>query len=215
MQTMQRDESLRDRKRRLARTATQRVAIELSLEHGVDNVSVEMICDAVGISPRTFYNYFGTREIALIGDEKPLPTEEQIEAFVAREGVSDVEAFAELMAQVWVDAQPDRDLYRLRRRLLDANAELAGANWARITRAREQYAGIVRRRLAVTAPGRDAAALDSDAALVVHIAMGILQVAARGWACHEDEPDLDSLVTNLFPQLRRLTQAAPAPIPTA
>jgi AcrR family transcriptional regulator len=215
MQIVQQDEGLRDRKRRLAREATQKVAIELCLERGVDAVSVEAICERAGISPRSFYNYFGTREGALLGDAKPVPTEQQIEAFIARDDASDVEAFAALMAQVWAQSEPDRDLFLLRRRLLDATPELAAANWARINEARAVYAGVVRRRLEARRPHASDADLTTDAALVVALAMSMLQVLARGWAARESEPAFDTLVHDVFPRVRRLTQAAPAPHPTA
>lgn len=215
MQTMHPNESLRDRKRREARRATQRGAIELCLEHGVDAVTVEMICDRAGISPRTFYNYFGSREAAVLGGEKPQPSEEQIADFIAREGVSDVEAFASLMAQVWVEAEPDREIFRLRRQLLDASPELSGLNWARISEARAEYAAIVRQRLVARDPQARPEDIETDAALVVALGMGALQVMARGWASDEGEPHLESLIHDFFPRVRRLTQAEHATTPTA
>lgn len=215
MQTMHPTESLRDRKRREARRATQRVSIELCLEHGVDAVTVEMICDRAGISPRTFYNYFGSRDAAVLGGEKPQPSEEQIVDFIARDGVSDVEAFAGLMAQVWVEAEPDRELFRLRRQLLDASPELSGLNWARINEARAEYAAIVRRRLLARDPQASPEAIDTDAALVVALGMGALQVMARGWASDDSSADLESLIYDFFPRVRRLTQPAHATTPTA
>ena len=216
MQTMQPTESLRDRKRRQARAATQRVAIELCLEHGVDAVSVDTICEHAGISPRTFYNYFGSRESAVLGgDEKPLPTEAQIQDFIDRDDVSDVEAFAAMMSRVWVEAEPDRELFLLRRRLLESSPELSAANWSRITEARAQYAVIVRRRLAARAPGATDEQLDTDAELVVALAMGTVQVVAREWLADHTDADLVALLHDYFPRVRRLTQAAPASVPTA
>ena len=215
MQTMHPTESLRDRKRREAKRATQRVAIELCLEHGVDAVTVEMICDRAGISPRTFYNYFGSREAAVLGGERPAASEEQVAAFIARDGVSDVEAFASLMAQVWVEAEPDREIFRLRRRLLDASPELAGLNWNRINESRTEYAQTVRLRLAARQPDATPEDLDTESALVVALAMGTLQVIARGWAADDGDTDLESLIHDFFPRVRRLTQATPASLPTA
>ncbi|WP_159450102.1 TetR family transcriptional regulator [Demequina sp. NBRC 110056] len=207
------EEGLRDRKRRLARNATQKAAIELSLEHGVEAVTVEMICDAAGISPRTFYNYFPSRELALLGDPKPRPAAAQIDAFLAMEGVSDVEACAALIAQAWIASEPDRDLFRKRRRLLDANPELAAVDWGRRIDSRAEYADLAQRRLAMREPHRDAADLATDAELTVSLAMGMLQVLAKTWARAEREPDVASLIHEYFPRVRRLTQAPHAATP--
>ncbi|MDN4479618.1 TetR family transcriptional regulator [Demequina muriae] len=203
-------EGLRERKRRETRDATRRAAIALGLEHGYDAVTVDMICDAAGISPRTFYNYFPSRETAVLGEGKPMPDEAQVAAFVAATGVSDVEAFAVMMAEVWTDAEPDRELFRQRRRLLDATPELAALNMMRITEARAQYAEIVRQRLDATRPGLSDADAEIEAAMAVSIAMGALQVVARGWLAGDGEAPLASLIHDYFPRVRRLTQAPTA-----
>ncbi|TFD23489.1 TetR family transcriptional regulator [Cryobacterium lyxosi] len=44
-------------------------AVSLVLEHGCDNVTVDMICSRSGISQRTFFNYFNTKNAAIIGTE--------------------------------------------------------------------------------------------------------------------------------------------------
>ncbi len=59
----------RDRRER-RRAATRRLvadsALRLALEHGVGSVTVEQISDAADIAPRTFFNYFDTKEDALL-----------------------------------------------------------------------------------------------------------------------------------------------------
>ncbi|MFW2513621.1 TetR family transcriptional regulator [Demequina sp. SO4-13] len=217
MQTMQsadlleaKPEGLRERKRRETRAATQRAAIDLGLEHGWEAVTVDMICDAAGISPRTFYNYFPSRESAVLGEGKPMPDEAQIHAFVTATGVSDVEAFAVMMAEVWTAAEPDRERFRARRRLLDATPELAGANMMRITEAREQYSEIVLQRLNVTRPGLSDEDAAIEATMAVSIAMGALQVVARGWLSGDSDASLAALTHEYFPRVRRLTQAPSA-----
>ena len=71
------------RERRKLRTAnTIRVAaVNLVHEQGLDNVTTDMISEAAGISPRTFFNYFRYKEAALL---PPTPVFEQasIDCFV-------------------------------------------------------------------------------------------------------------------------------------
>jgi len=57
--------SLREKQKRYTRTEIVRVAFELFATHGYEDVSVEMICDTVGISRATFFNYFPQKELIL------------------------------------------------------------------------------------------------------------------------------------------------------
>jgi len=57
--------SLREKQKHHTRTEIVRVAFELFATHGYEDVSVEMICDAVGISRATFFNYFPQKELIL------------------------------------------------------------------------------------------------------------------------------------------------------
>lgn len=56
---------LRERKKLATRQALTAAAMRLALEHGFDNLRVEDIAQAAGVSPRTFNNYFSSRESAI------------------------------------------------------------------------------------------------------------------------------------------------------
>ena len=58
---------LRERKKAARREALAAAAHDLVHEHGLDAVTVEMICDRVGVSPRTFFNYFDSKIDAVLG----------------------------------------------------------------------------------------------------------------------------------------------------
>jgi AcrR family transcriptional regulator len=61
---------LRERKKTATRQALHEAAVRLAVERGVDNVTIEAIADAAGVSRRTFSNYFAGKEQALLyGDE--------------------------------------------------------------------------------------------------------------------------------------------------
>ena len=61
--------SLRERKKLATRRSLRRTAFELAAERGFSNVTVEDIAEAAGVSTRTFFNYFPSKEAALFGNE--------------------------------------------------------------------------------------------------------------------------------------------------
>jgi AcrR family transcriptional regulator len=58
---------LRERKRQETRRAIADAARELALRHGVDGFTIDDIAQAANTSPRTVFNYFESKEAAIIG----------------------------------------------------------------------------------------------------------------------------------------------------
>jgi AcrR family transcriptional regulator len=57
---------LRERKKTETRAALAAAALRLALEKGADNVRVDEIAEAANVSPRTYNNYFASREHAIV-----------------------------------------------------------------------------------------------------------------------------------------------------
>lgn len=58
---------LREQKKRQTRLAMHRAALELVAEHGLSAVTAQMIAQRAGVSPRTFFNHWSTKESAILG----------------------------------------------------------------------------------------------------------------------------------------------------
>jgi AcrR family transcriptional regulator len=58
--------TLRERKKQATRDALRAAALRLALERGPANVRVDDIAEAAGVSPRTYNNYFSSREEAIV-----------------------------------------------------------------------------------------------------------------------------------------------------
>ncbi|MCJ8322938.1 MAG: TetR/AcrR family transcriptional regulator [Rhizobiales bacterium] len=74
--------SLRESRRRRTEQTIRNAAVDLAYEHGLDNVTTEMISDAANISPRTFFNYFAFKEAAFLPPAASL-SGEAVDIFIA------------------------------------------------------------------------------------------------------------------------------------
>lgn len=68
-----RPEGLRARKRRRTENAIESSAVHLALELGVEHVTVDAICERADISRSTFFNYFPSRDDAIVGRAIEIP----------------------------------------------------------------------------------------------------------------------------------------------
>ncbi|MCX7522928.1 helix-turn-helix domain containing protein [Microbacterium sp. STN6] len=63
--------SLRDRKRQQTRSRLEQAALDIVLEDGLENLTIERISERAEVSPRTFFNYFDSKEDAILGLHDP------------------------------------------------------------------------------------------------------------------------------------------------
>ncbi|SNT22714.1 transcriptional regulator, TetR family [Streptosporangium subroseum] len=79
----------RERKKLATRAAVREAALRLALRNGVENVTVEQITDEADIAVRTFFNYFSSKEEAVVA-AAAAGAEALIAEFRARPGTESV-----------------------------------------------------------------------------------------------------------------------------
>ncbi|WP_248623848.1 TetR/AcrR family transcriptional regulator [Corynebacterium jeikeium] len=80
---------LRERKRLETRLRIEDEATRLFLDRSFDGVTLEDVCEAAGISRRTFFNYFSSKEHVAVGKQPPLLTKDdfdKLESFSPAQG---------------------------------------------------------------------------------------------------------------------------------
>lgn len=146
---------LRERKKAARRTALVDASHRLVGEHGLDGVTVEMICAEVGVSSRTFFNYFATKDDAVLGHLPWVVTADAAAAFVAGgpTGVL-VDDLVELV--VALVAAPPLGRERMRRvlELATAHPRLMAHHIAWMDQQKTQVERLVRDRLGSASPHR-------------------------------------------------------------
>ncbi|MDO4910442.1 MAG: TetR/AcrR family transcriptional regulator [Corynebacterium sp.] len=110
--------SLRERKRQQTMRAITEEAVKLSLERGVENITVEDICQAANISKRTFFNYVDSKEAAIYGSPPTMVTEEEIEEFAAEKRDNLLHAALELFFAHVNDDGATQEVIKLRKTLM-------------------------------------------------------------------------------------------------
>lgn len=122
---------LRERKKVATRAALSAAALRLAMDRGTENVRVDDIAEAAGVSPRTYNNYFASREqaiVAAITAERALRVAAALRARPATEPLADAVVEA-VVAQY--TSEPDGDALtlitstpRLRAEFVDAVSAL-------------------------------------------------------------------------------------------
>ena len=193
------NEGVRARKKRQTRRAIHRAALELLHEGDLATVTAEAIAARAGVSARTFFNYYPTKEAALSGTDPGLP--EQLAAMMRARPASEstVEAVRAVLATRLRDLERDDELAAMRRDVARRYSTLAAAMVG--------SSAIADRAIAAAACERLGVAIGSSAALAplveAYAALGAVRAAV--WQHMEAgfEGDLDARVTAALDHLAR------------
>jgi AcrR family transcriptional regulator len=194
---------LRERKRLATRRAIQVAALELVDERGLSGVTVDEISARADVSPRTFFNYFATKEQAVLGDPPVPPIGDAATTFVLGGSGHLLADARDLMLTVWRATEFDAELTLLRQRVVRRFPELLGQRLATMREFELDMAEVVARRLEHDDPDQGSETVARRARLVTLVSLAAMRTAWQSWSGNDLE-ELYALADESFADLRTL-----------
>ncbi len=146
-QTATPDEGLRARQKRARREALIDATHRLVAEHGLDAVTVEAICDEAGVSVRTFFNYFDSKDDAVLGHVPWIDASAEAEEFVAGGPTGHLLDDLQALVAAHLAAPPGHERLRRTMELACHEPRLMAKHLAAIEQHKGQLVQVVERRL--------------------------------------------------------------------
>jgi len=177
---------IRERTRRLAQTELTSVAQDLFLEHGYEETTVDQIAAAAGMSKRTFFRYFSSKDDLVIG-KYDLFGDRMADALDARPADEPIWESLRRVFDITLDYVQD-DHQRARNNAMEAivrsTPQLYAGYLEKMQRTQSLLIGRVAHRLG-TAPTDD----DLAAAAIVGAAFACMHAATAAWFTSDREGD--------------------------
>jgi len=191
--------SLRERKKLATRRSLRRIALDLVAERGFSHVTVEEIAEAADVSPRTFFNYFPSKEAALFGadPDRGAAVRERIVHQAPGEPMMDVlrmvmASEARVVADELSELGGDPVDWHDRMKAARADPHLRAAHAAQMAMVERAIAEALAERLG-TDPERD-----PYPGLLAAMATGVFRSSMTFWAGSGGTVPLDQLVDLAF-----------------
>ena len=205
---------LRERKRLATRRAIEFAALDLVGKHGLSGVTVDEISRVADVSPRTFFNYFTSKEEAVLGDPPKRPSDEAVAEFIGGGSGDLFGDLTDLLIGAWSDASVDLDLTTTRQRVIKQYPELFGLRLFTMRAFESEVAEIVAARIANDRPdlADDPDAVQRMAQFGTLVGMAAMRSAWHSWVQEPASAQEDALaalpkrIHASFDDLRALLQ---------
>ncbi|MCK9795662.1 TetR/AcrR family transcriptional regulator [Isoptericola sp. 4D.3] len=195
------DLGLRERKKRARADAIVEAAQRLVLARGLDAVTVEEIAEAAQISPRTFFNYFESKDDAVLGQGSFELSPEVREAFAAGGPTGRLAADVEMLVRSMLDALsgPDHQGEQVLE-ILQADPRLLGRHFAWFERHKTQVVALFERR-------HESAPLPADPEMCAMVVFVLARAAMDDWGRTDRQGDVGDHVPRVVAQLAAILAA--------
>jgi len=179
--------SRREANKARVRAALHDAAVELFLERGYDATTISDISDRAQTSPRTFFNYFSSKEEIIFATHQGWSTE--VAAAIAARPEEETALVA--IKRGFVDAanahEAAREMVMMRNRVIASTPSLRGRAAVNQREWEDRVSGALAERGHRERPSR----LDE---LLGAVTVAVLAVSMREWLAGNGKPDLPKLV---------------------
>jgi AcrR family transcriptional regulator len=174
---------LRDRKREETRARLEQAAVTLVLQDGIEHTTVDSISAMADVSSRTFFNYFDTKEDAILGIRDEDVTPDVVRLHIAStDGADVVDSTIALLLHLVGPSVEGAALHESRIEILRRHPQLFGRHMAQMTRMVDQLVAATTEILAHdghTDPGADVDR--GDAEVLLTLCGGAVRSAVKQW----------------------------------
>nr|WP_009480687.1 TetR/AcrR family transcriptional regulator [Rhodococcus sp. JVH1]EJI93328.1 transcriptional regulator, TetR family [Rhodococcus sp. JVH1] len=181
---MQEKGGLRERKRLATRQLIETTAVELVGARGYDAVTVDMICAASNVSSRTFFNYFPSKDAAVIGDVLVAPDDDTVNRLLDEYPADPLRAVIHIFETAVHGLGDDFDLLSRRRQIIKGNPELLQRHLRGLHELEESLTRLVAQRLLANPEQRHLAGrvdAEEEASATVMTAGAAMRYVFRRW----------------------------------
>ncbi|WP_202864909.1 TetR/AcrR family transcriptional regulator [Rothia halotolerans] len=151
--------------------AIEDAALRLALDRGYEGVTVDLVCEAAGVSQRTFFNHFPTKDDALLGRSRPFIDEHAARRFIVGSGP----LLHEALSIIATPPTESLDALADRMRVIASSPTLLSKHLAQIGQLDDELREIVMLRLRNQHPGRDEGDRRAEAEMVSGVLGGVLR----------------------------------------
>ena len=195
-------ESLKRLKQQVVRNALNAAAVELFLARGFENVTVEEIARTAGVSRRTFFRYYESKEDVMVEHSERLGELLLAELTARPLDEQPLVAIRNALVPAMESGLVERSLLRDSIRLLRKNTPLRRAMMEHRNRLEERIAALMAQRMH-SLPG------DNTPMLLAFLTRALYDSAFNAWYDHETG-DITSLVDDLIGRLCAIVADTPA-----
>ena len=186
---------IRERKKQETREALHRAALRLYVEYGSEAVTVSEICDAAGVSRRTFFNYFESKDDAVLDWDEAPSGGSLLDRIAGRPAEEDPMEAVHQAVRSGIIRQLDHPTWRQRQQLVRQRPQLVQVAFASKARTQDLMTQGIARRTGLAAD-------DLYPRVLASAAHAVTRAALAKWNPEDSGTELLRIVDESFEMAR-------------